>query len=405
MIQIYEATQILADETAPLGVEDVGLADAHGRVLARSVSADRDFPPTDRSAMDGFAVRAADLPGGKRSLKVIAELPTGTSAEGIRVGPGEAVRIFTGAVLPAGADAVVMIERTRENQAAGSVEIDAAPSVGEHVRRAGSEMARGRQVLEAGTPIHAPEIAALAAVGQARVRVFIRPSIKVLATGDELMPPGQAPQKHQSRNSNSATLLAQLAEMGLRGEDLGIGRDDLPDLDGLLRRGLDGDLLLITGGVSVGKYDLVGRALERAGMRLLFHKVAVKPGKPILVGRCGRCLVVGLPGNPVSAYTGFAIFVAPALRRMLGYRRWANLQVQAVVARPPDQAPGRTTYHLARVEYAGSRFVAHHAGSQGSGDLLSMARANAFVVTPPAGEDLKEGAILPALLWRDFQFR
>jgi molybdopterin molybdotransferase len=405
MIQVYEATQILADGTSPLGVEDVGLAEAHGRVLAQSVHADREFPPADRSAMDGFAVRATDLPGGKRVLKVVAELPTGSPAEGIRVGPGEAVRIFTGAVLPAGADAVVIVERTRENSAEGSVEIDAAPSAGDHVRRAGSEMARGAQVLDAGTPIHAPEIAALAAVGLTRVRVHIRPSIKVLATGNELTPPGQVPQAHQSRNSNSGTLLAQLAEMGLRGEDLGVARDDLPELGGLLRRGLDGDLLLITGGVSVGKYDLVGRALEQAGMELLFHKVAVKPGKPILVGRCGRCLVVGLPGNPVSAYTGFAIFVAPALRRMLGYRRWSNLHVRADVAWSPEQEPGRTTYHLARVEYAGGRFVAQHAGSKGSGDLLSMTRANGFVVTPPAGEALKQGESLPALLWRDFQFR
>lgn len=227
----------------------------------------------------------------------------------------------------------------------------------------------------------------------------------MLATGDELVQPDQAPAEHQLRNSNSGALLAQLAEMGLRGEDLGIAPDDRDGLDGLLRRGLDGDLLLVTAGVSVGKYDLVGQVLKRAGMRLLFHKVAVKPGKPILAGRCGRCLVIGLPGNPVSAFTGFALFVAPALRRMLGYRRWANLQVRAVVPEPPPQARGRTTYRLAWLEYAGDRFVAHHSGSKGSGDLISMTGANGFVVIPPAGEELHKDAVLPALLWRDFQFR
>lgn len=159
MIQIYEATQILADETAPLGVEEVDLAEAHGRVLAQSVRADRDFPPTDRSAMDGFAVRASDLPGGRRKLEIVGELPAGNSAKGIRVGPGEAVRIFTGGMVPEGADAVLMVERTRENSAEGTIETDAAPSVGEHIRRAGSERSRDQRILEPGrrsTPRRSP---------------------------------------------------------------------------------------------------------------------------------------------------------------------------------------------------------------------------------------------------------
>jgi molybdopterin biosynthesis enzyme len=140
-------------------------------------------------------------------------------------------------------------------------------------------------------------------------------------------------------------------------------------------------------------------------MRLLFHGVAVKPGKPILAGRLGRCLVLALPGNPVSALACFAIFAAPALRRMLGFRRWTNLQVQAETPRIPERAPGRTTYHLARVEYAGGRFVARDVASRGSGDVLSMSRSNGFVITPPAEQELREGATLPVLLWRDFQFR
>jgi molybdopterin molybdotransferase len=226
-----------------------------------------------------------------------------------------------------------------------------------------------------------------------------------LSTGDEIVEPDRTPSAHQLRNSNGPMLLGQLRELGVEGRYVGNAADTDDELNDKLRQGLASDLLLVTGGVSVGEYDLVGRALERAGMEPLFHGVAMKPGKPILAGRCAGCLVVGLPGNPVSAYTGFAVLVAPALRKMLGYRSWGNLHVDAVLQQPLRTRPGRVTYHLARIEYADGRFSGRSVSSTGSGDVLSMARANGFLITPPEAAGLEAGAPLRALLWRDAEFR
>jgi molybdopterin molybdotransferase len=405
LIEIHEAIRILADATSPLDKEDIDLQEARGRVLAETIRADRDFPPTDRSAMDGFAVRAADLAGAPCDLRVVGEVAAGSRAGGIELGPGQAARIFTGGVVPHGADAVVMVERTTEDLEAGSVTVDVRPEPGAHVRRRGEEIAAGEVLLRPGTVLAAPEIAALASVGRTRLQVHRRPVVRVLATGDELIDPAAAPQDHQVRNSNSATLLAQLADLGIAGQDLGIAPDDRQALGKLLRRGLSADLLLVTGGVSVGRYDLVGQALAEAGMTLLFHKVRIKPGKPVLAGRCGECLVIGLPGNPVSAYAGFAVFVAPALRRLTGCRRWANPQARATLDGSLRQVPGRTTYHLARLETSGDRLVARVVNSRGSGDLISMTRANGFVIAPAEAREIPAGTDLPALLWRDFQYR
>jgi molybdopterin molybdotransferase len=400
MIAIEEAVKLIAGAVAPLDAEEVSLERAAGRVLAEAIAADRDFPPTDRSAMDGFAVRSDDLRGGGGTLSVTGEVQAGGSAEGIAVGPGEAVRIFTGSVLPAGADAVVMVEEAEEDESAGIVKIGMSPEAGSHIRRRGSEHRRGEPVLEPGAPIRSPEIAALASVGRMRMMVHRRPAVSVLATGDELVEPHGTPLDHQVRNSNGATLLAQLDEMGLRGRYLGIAPDSRQALSEMLRRGLEGNVLLVTGGVSVGRYDLVGEALAEAGMELLFHKVAVKPGKPVLAGRCGGCLVIGLPGNPLSAFTGFIVFVAPALRRMMGYDRWKSSTITARLEGPLRCRGSRVNYRLARLEPSSNGFTARPVASAGSGDVLSLARANGFIVTPAGERELEAGAELPAMLWR-----
>jgi molybdopterin molybdotransferase len=400
MIAIDEAVRLIAGRVAPLGAEEVLLEHAAGRVLAESIAADRDFPPTDRSAMDGYAVRSADLRDGAGILELIGEVPAGASAEGVEVGAGETVRVFTGSVIPSGADAVVMVEHTDEEGADGSVKIGIAPEPGSHVRRRGSERRRGERVLEPGSPIRSPEIAALASVGRTRVQVHRLPAVSVLATGDELVEPGDTPLDHQVRNSNAATLLAQLDEMGVRGRYLGIAPDSPEALGEMLRRGLRGEALLVTGGVSVGRYDLVGEALAEAGMELLFHNVAVKPGKPLLAGLCGSCLVIGLPGNPLSTFTGFLVFVAPALRKMMGCRSWKSAALTARLEEPLHTRQNRTTYRLARLEPSPDGFRASPVSSGGSGDVLSLARANGFIVTPAGEHELEAGSELPAMLWR-----
>ncbi len=397
MISVAEALDLLERESAPLEITTVPLAQAGGRVLAQPVAADRDFPPTDRSAMDGFAVRAADVVRRGAVLELVGEVRAGQPLGQLRLEAGQAARIMTGGIVPPGADAIVMVEKTAEVDGGRRVRIDDEVRRGQHVRVRGQDLACGRQVLEPGTPIRAAEIATLASVGQASVRVHATPVVHVLATGDEIVEPDRRPQEHQVRNSNAHALLGQLAEAGIAACYLGIAGDEPQPLRQAIVRGLAGDLLLITGGVSVGRYDLVHDALCAEGMRLLFHGVSMKPGKPLLAGRCGRCLVLGLPGNPLSTFTCFVVFVAPVLRRLLGHRRWSNRCLPATLDEPLDAPPGRETYHLARLEQGADGLVARVVPSTGSGDVLALARANAFIVTPRAGACLAAGAVTPVL--------
>lgn len=402
MITVDEALQILERNTGPLESLEVDLAQARGCALEQEVVADRDFPPTDRSAMDGFALRAADASAAGAILRIAGEVRAGQKPPESPLAPGEVLRIFTGAVIPAGADTVVMVERTEELDERRRVRINVAPAPGEHIRGRGQDLRAGETVLEPGVPLGPAEIAALASVGSTRVRVLRRPRVRLLSTGDEVVEPERHPAEHQVRNSNAPTLLAQLAELGLEGRYLGIAGDSATSLDVLLERGLHCDVLLITGGVSVGEYDLVEHTLERAGMQTLFHGVAMKPGKPVLAGRRGDCLVFGLPGNPLSTYCGFAVLVAPVLRRMLGYRQWRNATWRARLAGPLTGKAGRATYHLARFALEDGELTAHVVRSTGSGDVLSISRANGFAITAADGAELQAGDAVDALLWPDY---
>jgi molybdopterin molybdotransferase len=298
-----------------------------------------------------------------------------------------------------------MVELTSEDDNGESVTFEGEPMRGQHIRLRGEDVRAGERVLGTGAPIGPAEIAALAAVGRTRARVYRAPVVQIVSTGDEVVEPDVAPAPHQVRNSNARCLLAQLRDLGLEGRYLGIAPDNREDLGRAVRTGLTGDVLLVTGGVSMGKYDLVGEALEAAGMRQVFHKVAIRPGKPMLVGRAGDCLVVGLPGNPVSTFTGFAVFVAPALRKMMGYARCDNLEVTAVLAERLKRKPDRATYHLARVALTDDGFTALPVRTMGSGDVVSMSRANAFVITPAGSRALDPGTEVTAVLWPGFNLR
>jgi molybdopterin molybdotransferase len=309
------------------------------------------------------------------------------------------------AIVPPGADAVVMVERTEESADGSRVRIDAVPSPGDHIRRRAEDLEAGAEAVQPGLRLEAAEIAALTSLGKTRVRVHREPVVHVLSTGDEIVEPDRRPADHQVRNSNAHALVGQLAELGIDGRYLGIAGDDTTELDALLKQGLAGDALLITGGVSAGRYDLVADALERSGMRQLFHKVEVKPGKPILAGRSGDCLVFGLPGNPVSTFATFAVFVAPSLRRMQGYARWQNRTLPAMLAAPLAARPGRETYHLARIDTGNAGLLARRVAATGSGDVLALTRANGFIVTPAEGGDLAAGTAVRVLVWRGFETR
>jgi len=405
VIEVVDARRKLLAEVAPLPTESVALAEAHGRTLAEEIRADRDFPATDRSAMDGFAVRSTDAGEPGASLRILGELRAGVSPRSVRVDPGGAVRIFTGGVVPEGADAVVMVELVEEDRDAGTVTVRQSVEAGQNIRRRAEDIREGETVLRPGSWIGAAEVAALASVGRTTVRVGRRPRVHVLSTGDELVDASRTPAAHEIRNSNAPMLSASLAEMGIPATDLGIAADRDDALAAALARGLEGDLLLVTGGVSMGEYDLVGRELERAGMRRIFHRVAMKPGKPILAGRRGACLVLGLPGNPVSAFTGFRVFAVPVLLRMCGAAGWEDRPVRAVLAERLRRRPGRKTYHLGRVDLADSPPSARPVRTMSSGDVLSMSAANAFLVTEASPHALEPGSTVEALLWPGFDRR
>lgn len=403
LVPVEEALRIVIAEAAPLGSEEIGLGEALGRVLAEPVVAPSDLPACDRSAMDGFAVRASDLVSVPAQLDVVGFLPAGRSPQGIAVGLRQAVRIMTGAPLPDGADAVQMVERTETAAGGGRVRILEPVKAGENVLRRGQDLRRGALLLEAGRLIRPAELGALAAVGKVRVLVRRSPSARLLSTGDEIVEPSAGCLPHQVRNSNGPTLLAAMTECGLAPVSLGIARDDADELDAKIAGGLSACFFFLIGGVSVGDRDLVSERLLAAGVRVLFHRIAMKPGKPLLFGRRGDCLVFGLPGNPLSAFTDFLVFALPAIRKASGLSPTGLPEVRARLTEAVRQKPGRTWYRLAHLGVEDGTFVAAPVASAGSGDLVSATRANGFVVVPADVPVLDAGQEVRALLWPGFE--
>ncbi len=399
MIDVRDALSRLLDAAASLPPVEMTLERALGRTLAETVEADRDFPPTDRSAMDGFAVRAGDAGTEGGTLRVVGEIRAGQDPRGIDVGAGEAARIFTGGVIPKGADAVVMVEATQEDARSGTVLVKEGAASGQHVRRRGEDLRAGEAVVRSGSVLRSAEMAAMAAVGRTRVRVVRPPSVAVLSTGDEVVESEVEPAPHQVRNSNARMLLAELASRRIEARYLGIAKDEPDALRTAIGRGLTGDLLILTGGVSVGAYDHVRDTLAAAGCEVLFQDVAMRPGKPIVAARRGSCLVLGLPGNPVSAFTGLQVFVLPAIRKMMGDPHPLVEPVHARLLAPLSRKPGRLTYHLALLTWRAGEPTVTPVASTSSGDVLSLARANAFIVTAADSAAIPAGAFVGVVPW------
>jgi len=399
VLEVHEALERLWGAVVPLPAAEVALPEAAGRRLAEPVLADRDGPATDRSAMDGYAVRATDCAIAGRTLALTGEVRAGQDPAALAVGAGEAVRIFTGAVMPRGADAVVMIEVASENPDAATVLVRESVAPGQHIRTQGEEYRSGSAVLATGALVRPAELAVLAAMGRNRVRVFGLPRVAVISTGDELVEPGTAPAPHQVRNSNAALLMGALKSLGVGARDLGVVLDRPAALDAAISPGLTHDVLLLTGGVSVGAYDLVGEALARAGCKILFHNVAIRPGKPILAATGPGCVVFGLPGNPVSAFTCFQVFVVPALRRLMADPHPTPATLRAVLVEPLIRRPGRLTYHLARLSRHDGALAVTPAPGRSSGDVVSLARADAFIVAAGDTTPLPAGSTVDVLPW------
>jgi molybdenum cofactor synthesis domain-containing protein len=399
-----EAVQ--AEILAAVGVLDpvaVPLVDAHGLVLADAVTTDEDVPPFANTAMDGYAVRAADTagagPGAPVRLGVVGELPAGRAPDR-QVGVGEAIRIMTGAPMPDGADAVVMVERTHTD--GDRVAIEAEARVGDHVRAAGGDLARGQRVFPARTLLHGAHLGVLASVGATTVRVHPRPRVGVLSTGDELVDlagsASSALAAGQIRDSNRPMLLALVQEAELEPVDLGLEGDDEDRITAVLERGLaQCDAVLTSGGVSVGDYDYVKAALDRLG-HLEWRQVAIKPAKPLAFGVVRGTPVFGLPGNPVSSLVSFELFARPALLQRAGrphrFRPEVVARAEHAFARKAD---GKVHLDRVRVEWRDGGYVASSTGDQASNVLSATAAANGLAVIPD-GDGVAAGADLRVML-------
>ncbi|MDQ1748410.1 MAG: molybdopterin molybdotransferase [Frankiaceae bacterium] len=369
----------------PLSPLELTMLDAHGCVLAEDVTATHPLPPFDNSAMDGYAVRAADIATATAStpvtLPVVGDIAAG-SVTPYSVQPGLCVRIMTGAPLPPGADTVVPQEWTDEGLA--QVSIRAAASVGQHIRRAGEDVVPGTVVLTSGTHLGATQIGLIAAVGRDRVLARPRPRVVILSTGSELVDPGQPLTPGKIPDANSALLTAAAQEAGAIAYRVGIVPDDPRQLlDALEDQLIRADVVVTSGGVSVGAYDVVKDALGRLGT-VAFDKVAMQPGMPQGFGRIGpdQTPFFGLPGNPVSAYVSFEVFVRPVLRRMLGVEPITRPTVRARLVEPVGSPPGKRTFARGWLSVEHGKYVVRPVGGSGSHLIASLSGANAFIVVP-----------------------
>jgi molybdopterin molybdotransferase len=397
MLSVAEAQAVVLQHACPLPPEPTPLTPAAlGRVLAEDVASDLDSPPYDKALMDGYAVRSHDLPEGRGTLAVIEEVTAGRTPQRA-VGPGQATRIMTGAPLPEGADAVVMVERTRALDD-GRVQVeDRPPRPGQNVLGRAREMRRGERVLAAGAVLRPQELGLLAGVGRTTVLAHPAPRVAVLSTGDEVVEAPEVPGPGQIRNGNGPMLAAQVARAGGVPHYLGIARDRLDSLRPLVAEGLRAPVLVLSGGVSAGKLDLVPGVLAGHGVTAHFHKVEMKPGKPVFFGSRGDTLVFGLPGNPVSALVCFELFVRPALRRLAGHADAGPRLVSAVLAEDYAYRTDRPTYHPARLEAGASGWQVRPVPWFGSPDLRGLLPANAFVVFPPGDHVHRAGQTFPVL--------
>jgi molybdopterin molybdotransferase len=385
--------------TGVRAVETVELLVGAGRVLAATVVADRDQPAFDRSTRDGYAVRAGDV---GKALRVVGSVRAGESWSGAALAKSEAIEIMTGAPVPAGADAVVMVEHTALVDGVLRVEVGPSLRVGENVVPRGAETLAGKVVLPAGRVLGGAEISVAASCGLAKVQVFSRPTVAIIATGDELVELDERMEAWQIRNSNSYALAALVEAAGGVGERLAIARDTLGELRAQVAEGREADLLLLSGGVSMGKYDLVEQVLREFRAEFFFTGALIQPGKPIVFGRLpsekGWTYFFGLPGNPVSTQVCFALFVAPMLRALAGRTEIAPVFVEARLAEEVKSGARVTRFLPGELAGGWDGVEVRVVGWQGSGDVVANARGNGYVVLPAGVEHFPAGLTVRVLL-------
>ena len=402
MIRVEEALTKILEAVSPLGLENVNIVDGLGRVIEEDIRCDRAIPPEDRSAMDGYALRAGDTErAGQENpvrLEVIEEIPAG-NMPAKRIGPGQAARIMTGAPLPDGADAVVRMEDCRREN--GRVAVLVETVQGRAVRRAGEDLRMGEGIISRGDLVRSADIGTLAALGRAIIPVHRRPLVAVVSTGNELAELDETPAPGKSFCSNSYALAALVGDCGAVPLRVGIARDRREDLILKFRAAMKADLIVSTGGVSVGDYDLVRNLMNQEGNRLHFWRVAMAPGRPLAFGALGKVPIVGLPGNPVAAMVCFEQFVRPAILKMLGHKNLFRLTVRARLGEDIAKKSGIRHFIWGKIQRDGDHYTVVGTGNQGFGMFTSMARANGLIVLPEETTRVRAGETVMVQLLDD----
>jgi molybdopterin molybdotransferase len=395
MISVEEAIHRILEQIPRLGKERLPILQCLGRIMGEDIFAPRNIPPWDNSAMDGYAVRWQDIheasPHKGIKLKVLADLPAGRIFEG-EIGPGEAIRIMTGAPLPRGADTVIQVEDTEKS--GDAVRILSCPEKGKNIRLAGEDVKAGERVLEEGNLLRPPHMGLLASLQRSIISVYQVPRVAILSTGDELIEIDEPWEEGKIINSNSYSLASQVIECGALPLQLGIAKDNPEALSAKIQQGLFADILVTSGGVSVGDYDLVKGMLRELG-KIDFWKVAMRPGQPLAFGIVFGKPLFGLPGNPVSSMVSFEQFVRPSILKMAGHRNLFRPTLPAVLREDIEKKAGLTHFIRCRLIYEQGKFSAWSTGEQGSGILSSMVKAQGLIVLPRnktllrAGEEVR----------------
>jgi len=405
MIRVDEALKTILGTVVPLPVEKVNILEALGRVLGEDVIAPRHLPPTNNSAMDGYAVRARDTGGAKSTapiiLNVIEDIPAGTFPQKA-LAAGQASRIMTGAPLPEGADAVVRMEDTQKDGHQVHIHVEARQGL--DIRLAGEDVREGETVIFRGSVIRPAEVGMLAALGRAFVSVYQQPVVAILATGDELVDIDEPPSSWKIISSNSYATAAQVIESGAAVMQLGIVKDRRENLIEKFQAATRADLIISSGGVSVGDYDLVKDIMKEVGNAMQFWQVAMRPGKPLAFGSIQGVPVFGLPGNPVSSMVSFEQFVRPSILKMMGHKNLYRKMIRAILEDDLAKKEGMRYFMRGQVRWEAGRYYVRSTGEQGSGILKSMVRANGLIVLPEQTTLFRKGEeVLVQLLDRSME--
>lgn len=397
MISLGKAKELLFSSLPNPVVEEVPVADSIGCILAENVISTVPMPPFNKSAVDGYACKHKDVLYVPAELKCIGLIEAGDTFKK-KPKRGECVKIMTGAAVPEGFDSIIMIEDTESNGSA--VIMKKTVTRGENISRKGEDLKKGITVLTKGREINGSEVMIASSMGRRKIRVYRKPDVGVLNTGNEIINPPQKLSGNRIFNSNGPLLVSIFKNMRLTVKYLGIAKDREPILYKKIREGLKHDILIISGGVSVGDYDLVPSVLRKAGVKILFHTVRIKPGKPMLFGIKGKTIVFGLPGNPNANFLACHLFIVPAVKKMMGYRDYELKVNVGFIGEEYHQRRGRKHFVLAKIGRIGGKFILHPVESHGSADVPSLHESDGFMILHENFACFRKGSKVPFITWK-----